>query len=105
MKSAACFLFFAVSTLLSTAVSAQQSTPRPIAIEDSLKFREVHDPQLSPDAKWLAYTVSTPKLKDDSNKESIWMVPVSASGSASGSSSAEPVALTSADESSTHPRW
>jgi dipeptidyl aminopeptidase/acylaminoacyl peptidase len=104
MKSAVCFLF-AVSALLSTAVSAQQSAPRPIAIEDSLKFREVHDPQLSPDAKWLAYTVSTPKFKDDSNKERIWMVPISASGNASGSAGAEPVALTSADESSTHPRW
>jgi dipeptidyl aminopeptidase/acylaminoacyl peptidase len=101
MKSAICFLFFAVSTLLSTVVLAQQSAPRPIAIEDSLKFREVHDPQLSPDAKWLAYTVSTPKLEDDSNKERIWMVPVNSSGTPG----AEPAALTSADESSTHPRW
>ena len=105
MKSAIYCMLFAVSPLLSTAISAQQTAPRPIAIDDSLKFREVHDPQLSPDAQWLAYTVSTPKLKDDSNKERIWMVPISASGNASGSAGAEPVALTSADESSTHPRW
>jgi dipeptidyl aminopeptidase/acylaminoacyl peptidase len=101
MKSAICFVFFAVSTLLSTAASAQSSVPRPMAIEDSLKFREVHDPQLSPDAKWLAYTASTPKLKDDSNQERIWMVPINASGTPG----AEPVALTAEDESSTHPRW
>jgi dipeptidyl aminopeptidase/acylaminoacyl peptidase len=100
MKSATSFVFCAVSTLLSTAVSAQQSAPRPMAIEESLKFREVHDPQLSPDAKWLAYTVATPKLKDDSNKERIWMVPISASGTASA-----PVAITSEEESSRHPRW
>src|ERR1700733_2495958 len=101
MKSASYFVFFLVATLWSTAISAQQTAPRPIAVEDSLKFREVHDPQLSPGAKWLAYTVSTPKLKDDSNKERVWMVPVNASGTPG----AEPVALTSENESSTHPRW
>jgi dipeptidyl aminopeptidase/acylaminoacyl peptidase len=101
MKSSIRLAFVLVSVLLSTVVFAQQPSPRPITIEDSLKFREVHDPQLSPDAKWLAYTVSTPKLKDDSNKERIWMVPISASGTPG----ADPIALTSEDESSTHPRW
>ncbi len=101
MKIATRLVLFASLTFLPAALFAQSPSPRPITVEDALKIREVHDPQLSPDAKWLAYTVTTPKLKDDSNKERIWMLPIPASSTAP----AEPIPLTSEDASSTHPRW
>jgi dipeptidyl aminopeptidase/acylaminoacyl peptidase len=94
------FTFLSVLALFPVSLFAQQP-PRPIAIDDIFQIREVHDPQLSPDAKWLAYTVGTGQLKDDSNKQRIWMLPVPNSGTAA----AEPIALTSEDASSTHPRW
>src|SRR5260370_23096942 len=74
---------------------AQQPAPRAITIDDYFQIRAVHDPQLSPDAKWVAYTVKTALLKDDKNEERIWMVP--AVGGV-------PLALTAESESSTHTR-
>lgn len=80
---------------------AQQTAPRPITSDDYSLFRDVHDPQLSPDAQWLAYAVNSASLKDDSNKQRIWMVPISNSGVPP----TDPIALTAEDASSTHPRW
>ncbi len=94
--------FFVRLSVLSTGLVlaphalAQQPAPRAIAIEDYFQIHEVHDPQLSPDAKWVAYTVKTVLLKEDKKEERIWMVP--AAGGA-------PLALTAEGESSTHARW
>jgi len=75
---------------------AQHPAPRAITIDDYFQIRAVSDPQLSPDAKWVTYTVQTALLKEDKNEERIWMAP--ATGGA-------PVALTSGGNSSSHPRW
>ncbi len=75
---------------------AQQPAPRAITIDDYIQIREVHDPQLSPYAKWVTYTVKTALLKEDKNEERIWMVP--AAGGAS-------LALTAEGVSSSHARW
>ena len=69
---------------------------RPITIDDYFQIHEVHDPQLSSDGYWIAYTVKTPLLKTDKNEERIWMVPASGG---------DPIALTAAGVSSSHPRW
>jgi dipeptidyl aminopeptidase/acylaminoacyl peptidase len=91
-------MFFAALLGISTAVSAQAppQASRPITVDDYFQVREVSDPQWSPEARWVAYTVKTPLLKDDKNEERIWMVP--AAGGA-------PVALTAEGVSSSHPRW
>src|ERR1700686_709410 len=69
---------------------------RPITVDDYFQIHEVHDPQLSPDGRWIAYTVKTPLLKTDKNEERIWMVPASGG---------DPIALTAAGVSFSHPRW
>jgi len=94
-RAAILFVFL----LLPRTLPAQQP-PRPIVIDDIFQIRDVHEPQLSPDAKWLAYTVGTGQLKDDSTKQRIWMLAIP-----DGSSPSEPIALTSEDASSSHPRW
>ncbi|MBZ5541649.1 MAG: S9 family peptidase [Acidobacteriia bacterium] len=98
MKIASGVLFLAALLGISATVSAQAppQAPRPITIDDYFQIREVSDPQWSPEARWVAYTVKTPLLKDDKNEERIWMVP--AAGGA-------PVALTAEGVSSSHPRW
>src|ERR1700723_1648557 len=63
---------------------------------DYFRIKEVGDPQLSPDGKWVAYTVKTANLKEDKNRRRIWMVPTGG-GSA--------IALTDENQSSSHPRW
>ena len=98
MKIGSGVMFFAALLGISATVSAQAppQVPRPITVDDYFQIREVSDPQWSPEARWVAYTVKTPLLKDDKNEERIWMVP--AAGGA-------PLALTSEGVSSSHPRW
>ena len=69
---------------------------RTLVVDDYFRIKEVGDPQISPDGKWVAYTVETASLKDDKNRRRIWMVPT-AGGT--------PIALTDENESSSHPRW
>jgi dipeptidyl aminopeptidase/acylaminoacyl peptidase len=90
-------IFFAV-LVLAPIVAAQQPTsaPRAITIDDYFQIRAVHDPQLSPDAQWVTYTVKTAILKSDKNEERIWMVP-RAGGDA--------IPLTAEGVSSSHARW
>lgn len=69
---------------------------RPVTVDDALAIRDVADPQLSPDAQWVAYTVKTPLLKEGKNETRIWMVPAGGG---------DPIALTSEGVSSSHPRF
>ena len=69
---------------------------RVLAVDDYFRIKEVGDPQISPDGKWVAFTVKTSNLKEDKNRRRIWMVPTGG-GTA--------IALTDENESSSHPRW
>ena len=55
-------LTFPVSTFPFPGLSAQQ---RAMTIEDYLALPVVGDPQLSPDGKWVAYTVTHSSLKEN----------------------------------------
>src|SRR5258707_2921474 len=70
--------------------------PRAITIDALFQIREVQDPQLSPDAQWVAYTVKTLNLKEDKSEERIWMVPFGGG---------DAIAMTAEGVSSSHPRW
>jgi dipeptidyl aminopeptidase/acylaminoacyl peptidase len=84
--------------VLSPLVFAKQpaAAPRAITIDDYFQIHAVHEPQLSPDARWVLYTVNTAALKEDKNEERIWMVPA-AGGDA--------IPLTAEGASSSHARW
>jgi len=86
--------------VLSLAGSAQKppTQPRPITVDDLFQIHEVSDPQLSPDAQSVAYTVKTLLLKEDKSEERIWTVPTSAP-------SADAIPMTAEGVSSSHPRW
>jgi dipeptidyl aminopeptidase/acylaminoacyl peptidase len=92
-------LFFAVGAARAqgtVASTASATAKRPLSIDDYFRLKEVDDPQVSPDGKWVAYTVKTANLKEDKNTERIWMVP--AAGGAA-------IALTAEKVSSSHARW
>ena len=65
----------ALSALLFLAlpVVAQQSDRRPVTIDDQFAIKDVSDPQISPDGKWVAYVVSQRDLEDDLNQSDVWM--------------------------------
>jgi dipeptidyl aminopeptidase/acylaminoacyl peptidase len=80
--------------LLSPSVLTAQK--RAIAFEDFIALQGVSDPQLSPDGKWLAYTVTTPSLQDNRGISRIWVAEVATGRSRQ---------LTGGPGSDRQPRW
>ncbi len=69
---------------------------RLLAVEDHFALQQVGDPQVSPDGRWIAYTVTTDDLKEDESRTRIWMVPVGGG---------DAVPLSAEGEDSSSPRW
>ena len=82
-------------TLPSSSVGAQ--SPRALTIEDYYKIKSVGDPQISPDGKWVAFTLSTRVEEDNTNAIETFVVP--ADGSAA------PRRITHEGRSVATPRW
>lgn len=58
---------------LALRVGAQAPTARPFAPDDVLRIRDVSEPRISPEADWVAYTVSSADTAQDQNHQAIWM--------------------------------
>ena len=91
---------------VSAQAGAQETSPsagagsatakRNLALDDEFGIKVVTDPQISPEGKWVAYTVTTTDLKEDKTRSRIWMIPTTGG---------EAIPLTSEGVSSSHPRW
>jgi dipeptidyl aminopeptidase/acylaminoacyl peptidase len=67
--------FYVLALLLISATGlTAQTARRPLKIDDLARFRDVRDPQCSPDGQWVAYVVSTVNAKDDKSISHVWMV-------------------------------
>jgi dipeptidyl aminopeptidase/acylaminoacyl peptidase len=64
-------LFAAAPTLPAQTASA---APHPITLSDLYRFQNVGSPVVSPDGKWIAYTVHKTDLKADKGATDLWMV-------------------------------
>jgi dipeptidyl aminopeptidase/acylaminoacyl peptidase len=69
---------------------------RAIAFEDFIALKGVSDPQLSPDGKWVAYTVATPSLQENRGISRVWVAEVATGRSRQ---------LTGGPGSDRQPRW
>lgn len=85
-----------LALLLLLAASPVLAQKRAITFEDFIALKAVSDPQLSPDGKWVAYTVSTPSLQDNRNVARIWVAEVATGRSRQ---------LTAGPGSDRQPRW
>ena len=85
-----------VPSLLAALVMPVAAQKRAITIDDYLALKSVGNPQVSPDGKWVAYTVTEQSLKDNRGSTRIWLADV-ASGSAR--------QLTAGPGSDRQPRW
>ncbi|HEV8303394.1 MAG TPA: S9 family peptidase [Gemmatimonadales bacterium] len=65
-------------------------------MDDLFRIQRVSDPRVSPDGKWVAYTVTTADLAADKSTSRIWMVSVAGG---------EPIPLTVKGSSASSPRW
>src|SRR3989442_14824920 len=83
--------------VLSTAVALFAQTARhPLKLDDLARFRNVSDPQISPDGQWVAYTVSTIDTKEDKSNTHIWMA---------GYDGKNDRQITFSNDSESAPRW
>lgn len=74
-----------------------QSSKRPIALDDLGKLKSVGDPQISPDGKWVAFTVGTTDVEKDRRDADLWMA---------GWDGAQQIRLTQTpDSGESAPRW
>jgi len=85
--------FACLLLLIASPLAAQR---RAITFEDYIALKAVSDPQLSPDGKWVAYTVSTPSLQDNRNVARVWVADVATGRSRP---------LTGGPGSDRQPRW
>lgn len=68
-------LLFVLSIIAVAALAAvAQNARRPLKVDDLARFRNVGDPQISPDGKSIAYTVATIDTKEDKSNTHIWLV-------------------------------
>lgn len=70
--------------------------PRSLTVDDYFRILTVDEPQISPDGKWVAYTVTTSDIEKDESTSRIWMVPAAGG---------EPVPMTTKEKSASQPRW
>src|SRR5438093_11079575 len=85
-----------VASVLATLVTSVGAQKRAMTVDDYLALKSVGDPQLSPDGKWVAYTVTENSLKDNRGIARIWLADVS---------SGQVRQLTAGPGSDRQPRW
>ncbi len=76
--------------------SFSQEAKNPIIIDDILNLKTVREPKISPDGKWIAFTVSTNDLKKDKSEKRIWMISTSGGNA---------IPMTGKGYSASEPRW
>jgi dipeptidyl aminopeptidase/acylaminoacyl peptidase len=59
-------------TLVFFSAAAAQNR-RPIAFDDLISMNRVSDPKISPDGKWVAYTVATPDKAENRTDRNLWL--------------------------------
>ena len=77
-RAVVCALWLSLAaTIGATKASAQDTARHAITFDDLIAMHRVAEAALSPDGKWVAYTVATPDLEANRNASNLWMAPVS----------------------------
>jgi dipeptidyl aminopeptidase/acylaminoacyl peptidase len=88
--------FFVTILLLAPLALGQPATRRLLRVDDMHRFQDVRDAQVSPEGKWVAYTLNTVDTIADKSDSDVWMV--SWDGK-------QQLRLTSSPDNETTPRW
>jgi dipeptidyl aminopeptidase/acylaminoacyl peptidase len=84
-----------LAALISAGFAAAQSK-RPINFADLIEIKRISDPEVSPDAKWIAFVMAHVDFTANKLVDHIWLVPANGG---------EPKELTSGEGPDTTPRW
>jgi dipeptidyl aminopeptidase/acylaminoacyl peptidase len=89
-------LLLSVLLLSDLSVSAQTPAKHALTAEDVNHLQQVRDPQVSPEGKWIAYTVTSVDQEADKRLGTIWMVDWEGT---------QDLQLTYGPNSDSQPRW
>ncbi len=89
-------IIYSCLTILVVCLCLHAETKHPMTPEDLYRIKNVTDARVSPDGKWIAFTVSVPNLKDNSFNSDIWVMPLTGG---------DPFQLTRSPMSDHSPRW
>ncbi len=90
-------LFLAASLALACLLPAAAGA-RPFTAKDLATQERIGDPRVSPDGRWVAYTVRTTDWDGNKGVQSLWLLDRTAAG-------AKPVAVTEDEKAPASPRW
>jgi dipeptidyl aminopeptidase/acylaminoacyl peptidase len=87
MRRGARVIGVTVSVLLAMVAAAvvaagQTAEERAITFKDLISLHRVSEPQISPDGKWIAYSVATPDMEANRSVRDIWVVAAAGGGEA-----------------------
>ncbi|MFN0243614.1 MAG: prolyl oligopeptidase family serine peptidase [Planctomycetota bacterium] len=85
-----------ISFLVLASLSVPALETHPFGIGDMLAMDRISDPQVSPDAQWVAFTLRTTDLEANKGRTDIWIAKVDGSASKR---------LTEHEAADTSPRW
>ncbi|HKN74291.1 MAG TPA: S9 family peptidase [Candidatus Acidoferrum sp.] len=74
-------LFIVVLLAVQSSVMPQEAGKHAITFADMIQMHRVGEAQVSPDGKWVVYTVSTPDLDANRGVSNIWIVPTTGGAS------------------------
>lgn len=96
-------LIFAIAVLYiagsATAQQPQESKPAPkrnLTIDDLFQIKYVSEAQVSPEGKWVAYSVGSTEPKEEKSETQTWIIPTAGG---------DPIPMTTKGSSASHPRW
>jgi len=96
MKRGIALVVILTFSFASLGATKEQQAARPFTIDDLLKVRRVSDPQLSPDGRWIAYTVADTDKSANKRTTQIYLISIDGG---------DPRQLTNDKQSSSQPRW
>lgn len=96
MKHFHLVLIFTLIHVLAVFKVNSQTIENELSIDVIQSLKRVGDPQLSPDEKWVAYTITAIDTVKDKSSTQIYMV---------STTGGDPIAMTSKDYSASRPRW
>src|SRR6204780_656827 len=91
--------FLAFFFFVAFALSAYAQTKHPFTFEDMMKLKRVGEPEVSPDGKWVIFSVVDVDLEANTKTAHIWIVPTAGGGSN------EKEREIVADQDADRPRW
>ncbi|HKK46789.1 MAG TPA: S9 family peptidase [Balneolaceae bacterium] len=94
--SKVCWNILLMLVIASTGYAQNTVQKRSLNVDDLFKIKGVSSPKISPDGKWIAYTVTNTSLKKNKSETRIWM---------KSTSGGEAIPMTMEGTTSGNPRW